>query len=126
MDFHDLIAPFPEKTRRDALVVRAFLQQNYPDLREQLDPASKLAAYNLAPGMPGIVFTLLLSKTGVKLGINRGSELEDWSGLLRGTGKVHKYLPITKPSHLDDPLITNLLKSAVDAARLRIQARTNG
>ena len=41
-------------------------------------------------GLSGNVCTLILSKSGVKLGLVHGSELADPNGLLEGSGKVHR------------------------------------
>lgn len=121
MDFADLIAAYPQQVQQDARTLREFLLNTFPELNEQLDPASHLSAYNLAPGMKGIVFTLLLSKTGVKIGINRGSEIPDPAGLLEGTGKVHKYIRFTDPVVFTKPDFLKVLNAAMGAARSRLK-----
>jgi hypothetical protein len=125
MDFIELISAYPQKTQEDACSVRDFLLRTFPELSEQLDPVSHLTAYSLGVGMKGIVFTLLLSRTGVKIGLNRGSELPDPSRLLEGTGKVHKYIRFIDHQLLGKTEFQQLLTSAIEAARSRLKVSTN-
>jgi hypothetical protein len=60
----------------------------------------------------GMVCTLILSKSGVKLGLVRGVELADPKGLLEGSGKVHKYVQLRKASDLNRPGVKGLVKAA--------------
>jgi hypothetical protein len=49
----------------------------------------------------GIICTLVLSKSGVKVGFVNGAELADPTGLLEGSGKKHKYIQLkTVSDHL--------------------------
>jgi len=71
----------------------------------------------------GMVCTLILSKKGVKLGLVRGSELADPRGLLEGSGKVHKYVPLRGPADLRKPGLKPLIAAALAAWRNRQKAR---
>jgi hypothetical protein len=47
-----------------------------------------------------MVCTLILSKSGVKLGLVGGAALSDPYGLLAGTGKVHRHVQLRAPEDL--------------------------
>ena len=66
-----------------------------------------------------MVFTLILSKTGVKLGLVRGAELSDPNGLLEGSGKVHRYIQLRTEWDLDRAAVKQLVKAAHTAWKQR-------
>ena len=66
-----------------------------------------------------MVSTLILSKAGVKIGLVRGSELDDPRGLLEGTGKVHRYIAAKSATDLDRPGVTDLIAATHEAWKAR-------
>jgi hypothetical protein len=84
-----------------------------------VDGTANLLGYQYGPGYRGLVCTLMLSKTGVKLGIVRGAELPDPKGLLTGSGKVHRHVPLRRVADLEQPGLKPLLKAALQAWRRR-------
>ncbi len=56
--------------------------------------------YNYCRGYKGTVATLILSKTGVKIGVPYGASLPDAMHLLAGAGKVHRHVAITEAAQL--------------------------
>jgi hypothetical protein len=66
-----------------------------------------------------MICTLLLSKSGVKLGFVNGAELPDPAGLLEGSGKKHKYIQLETPSDLDRPAVKQLIQAAYGAWKQR-------
>lgn len=80
-------------------------------------PAARGYAYGL--GYRGLGCTLLLSQSGVKLGLNKGADLKDPQGLLRGSGKVHRHVQFQSPKDLKQMGLTAL----VDGARALCQER---
>jgi hypothetical protein len=81
-------------------------------LEERIDPKQAIVAYGYGSGYKGMVCTLLLSKSGVKLGVVRGSELADPRGLLEGSGKVHRYVQLHAPADLRKAGLRPLIKAA--------------
>jgi hypothetical protein len=61
------------------------------------------------------VCTLILSKSGVKLGFVRGGELADPRKLLTGSGKVHRYLQFRTSSDLRKAGVSELVAAALKA-----------
>jgi len=98
---------------------RRTLQEWLPGAQETLDSSARMLAYAYGPGYRGLVCTLLLSKSGVKLGLNQGATLNDPQGLLRGNGKVHRHVPLQNPKDLKQPG----LKALVNGARTLCQER---
>jgi hypothetical protein len=86
---------------------------------ESVDPSAAVLSYGYGPGYRGMVCTLILSKSGVKLGFVRGTEINDPNGLLEGSGKTHKYVQLHTASDLNGLGLKQLIK----AARLAWQRR---
>ena len=80
-----------------------------------LDRAGHVAGYGCGAGYKDLICTIILSKTGVKLGIVNGATLPDPKGLLEGAGKRHTYVALSAPSDLRKPGIAALLASAAKA-----------
>jgi len=99
-------------------LARAYLLNTCPELIEELDEPSRIIVYRIAPGNDGIVFTLIPSRAGVKLGFYRGRTLPDPEGLLQGNGKVHATIPLTI-ALFENVHLTELVLSAMQTARDR-------
>ncbi len=76
------LATYPPGVRALVQAARAFVRDVVPDATEALDDAARIVGYSIAPGYKGLVCTLILSKTGVKLGIVNAASLPDPAGLL--------------------------------------------
>jgi hypothetical protein len=93
-DLENFLAPYPSEVRELALATRDLLTDALPGAAETIDPSVKLFGYGYGPGYKGLVCTLLLSKTGVKIGIAHSSEFPDPKHLMQGSGKVHRYVQL--------------------------------
>ena len=111
----ELLSRYPDEVRETAAAARTLLKAALPDIEESADEAAKLIGYSYGPGYRGLLCTLILSKTGVKLGIYRGAELPDPARLLEGAGKVHRHVQLQRPEDLDRPELRRLLGSALEA-----------
>ncbi|HPS41496.1 MAG TPA: hypothetical protein PK040_02750 [Anaerolineaceae bacterium] len=94
MPLNDLLSQFPPEISALVLELRVFLIKRFPELQEEVDLLSRILAYALAAGMPGVAFTIIPSRKAVKLGIPFGSQLQDPFGLLSGNGKLHKVVEL--------------------------------
>src|SRR5215471_2102776 len=92
--FEQLLALYPAEVQELASAARKSLSEWLPGLEETVDASVPVIGFGYGPGYKGTVCTLLLSKSGVKLGLARGSELPDPHGLLQGKGKVHRYIQL--------------------------------
>jgi hypothetical protein len=90
-----------------------------PGAEETVDPTAAVLSYGYGPGYRGMVCTLLLSKSGIKLGFVNGAALGDPAGLLEGSGKKHKYIQLRTASDLDRAGVKELIQAAYAAWRQR-------
>jgi hypothetical protein len=118
----ELLGAYPEHVRELADATRRFVQRVLPDAHESADSTAPLLAYAYAPGYRGVAATIILSKTGVKLGVFGGARLPDPRGLLEGSGKVHRYVQLKTVADLKRPGITALLKGARKMCHERLRA----
>jgi Domain of unknown function (DU1801) len=109
------LAEYPPEMRELALAARRLLAGAFPGAEETLDKSARLIGYSYGPGYKGVVCTLILSRTGVKFGIVRGSELSDPKHLMRGSGKVHRHVQLQTIADLKRPGLESLLKAALTA-----------
>ena len=98
---------------------RGTLRVAFRGATETADPQAHLLGYSYGSGYKGTVATLILSKTGVKIGIPYGSSLPDPAHLLAGEGKVHRHVAIKNPAELRAPELKELLQNALRAWETR-------
>jgi hypothetical protein len=118
-DIETFLADYPPEVSEVALAARKLLGRAFAGAKETLDESAKLIGYSYGPGYKGVVCTLILSRTGVKLGIVRGAELSDPKQLMRGSGKVHRHVQLQTIDDLKRPGLESLLKAALTAWRQR-------
>lgn len=120
MDPDLLLKQYPPQVSELVKSLHKYLLEKIPGVSEEVDLPSRLLAYSIGPGMKGIVFTIIPSQKGVKLGINRGIDLDDPDQLLEGSGKVHKYVKIIDEDQLKLDNFNRLVDSAIALARIRV------
>jgi hypothetical protein len=98
-----LLAVFPAPVQTLARSARDFVLAALPDAVE-IPAKAKVIGYGYGPGYKHMVATLILSKGGVKIGLVQGASLPDPAALLKGAGKVHRYIDISTR----DQLLTRL------------------
>jgi hypothetical protein len=121
-EIDELLGAYPDAVRATAAAARELLTRVLPDIEEKADFSAKLIGYSYGPGYKGVVCTLILSKTGVKLGLFRGAELPDPKKLMGGEGKVHRHVQLRSPADLARPGLSALLQAALQAWRARSAA----
>jgi len=115
-----LIGQYEPEIQRLIHAARRTLRVAFRGATETSDPQTHLLGYSYGPGYKGTVATLILSKTGVKIGIPYGSSLPDPTHLLDSEGKVHRHVAIKEPVELEVPALMALLKKAFSAWETRI------
>jgi len=118
-DVLSFMAAYPSTVQSIALELRLLILSSMPGIGEIVDRPARIIGYGFGAGYRDMVCTIILSKTGVKLGIVQGVELTDVTGLLQGTGKRHRYVLLTKMSDLDQPGLKPLLEAALAAWQVR-------
>jgi hypothetical protein len=119
------LATYPEQVQETAAAARRLLQDALPGIAETVDESAKLLGYSYGPGYKGLVCTLIMSQTGVKLGLFRGSELPDPRHLMTGAGKVHRHVQLRSADDIKQAGLKQLLKAALAAWRKRDRARAS-
>jgi hypothetical protein len=115
-----LLRAYPEDVQILTLQARKTLREWLPDAGESVDESARMLAYRYGPGYKGMVCTLLLSKSGVKLGLVGGAALADPRGLLAGTGKVHRHVQLRTVEDLQQPGLKQLVLGASVACHKRL------
>lgn len=121
MTVEQLVTKYPEEVSDLAIEARSFILKNIPDITEYPDEKANMIAYGFDNTYKDLICTIILSKKGIKIGFNKGSELNDPTGLLTGTGKVHKYVQITQLKDLKTKGLKNLLKEGLRAWKKRVK-----
>jgi|SRR5687768_12850852 hypothetical protein len=123
-DIGAFLAAYPDDVRKLATAARKALAKALPGAAEGVDKPAKMLRYSYGPGYKGLVCTLFMSKTGVKIGIFRGAELPDPAGLMQGAGKVHRHVQLRSAADLERPELERLLAAALAAWQQRAAATT--
>jgi hypothetical protein len=129
--FDQLIKTYPPQVQALARETRELiLDLMGDDAQESIDTSGPYAFYGYAPldsqglardkpGYRGLVCSVILSKTGVKLGLSHGATLEDPDQLLEGAGKVHKHIPLKSSADLKKPPVQAIVKAAIKRFKTR-------
>jgi len=121
-EFDRLLSTYPPDVQSLAEAAHDLIVATLPKIEITYDNSANVVGFGFGPGYKGLICTIILSRKGVKIGIFRGSELEDPNGLLRGSGKVHRYVELTALSDLKKPGVRPLLKAALASWKQRSKA----
>jgi hypothetical protein len=114
-----LLAQYPNDVQALAREATRLIRRLLPRVEEHADPTAGMIAFGHGPGYKGMVCTLILSQSGVKVGLVRGSELDDPHGLLEGRGKVHRHIQVKSPADLRRPGVSELIMATYTAWKAR-------
>ncbi|MES2555082.1 MAG: DUF1801 domain-containing protein [Bacteroidota bacterium] len=107
------LASYDEQIMHNALVLRELIISTLPDITEQIDVPAKMVAYSYGNKYAELICVIIPSKKGLKLGFNRGTSLPDPTGLLKGTGKISRYVEIKKPEDIHAPSVKVLIEEGL-------------
>lgn len=114
-----MLERWPDDVRDRALAADRALMDRVPGMTREIDPDGKLVGYMLGQGYKGTLFTVLLSKSGAKVGFSHGATLPDPNGLLGGSGKVHRTFAVGSVDDVGTPAFLELVDAAHAAYRTR-------
>lgn len=114
------LGSYPDSTQTLVQRARKLLRDWLPEATETEDSSARLFGYSYGPGYRGTVCTLILSKSGAKLGIPQGASFPDPHKLLRGAGKVHRHVPLNAAEDLQRPGVKELIIAASAACHERL------
>ena len=115
------LSGYPETIAANAQKLRQVLLQKFPGIMEQVDLPARMIAYSYGPAYAALICVIIPSQKGLKLGFNRGSELPDPAKLLKGTGKVSRYIEITSADQFSMPALNELFLQAMTAYEERMK-----
>lgn len=113
------LSQYSAQVSANAMKLRGVLLDNLPDVREQLDVPARMVAYCYGHRYAELVCTLIPSKTGLKLGFYKGNDLPDPGQLLKGNGKISRYVEIETPEDVYSSGLIALIKAAFAAYKTR-------
>lgn len=119
----EILDPYDEPVASLGYSLRDYLLQQLPGISEQPDAAAGIIGYGYGTGYKDMICTIIPSKTGIKLGLAYGATLPDPAGLLRGSGKVHKHIPLSSVADFDNEAVRQLLQQALKAWEQRKQLK---
>lgn len=113
------LSQYSDAVMQHALRLRELIFQTLPGVQEQLDLPARMIGYAYGQKYSDMVCTLIPSKRGLKLGFYKGAELPDPEKLLKGSGKISRYVEINAQADLRINAFTTLLQAAYQAYRIR-------
>jgi hypothetical protein len=117
--FDDLLSTHSDSVRRLAQSTRRLLREWLPSVEETIDSSGPYAFYGYSPGYKGMICSIIVSKSGVKLGLVDAIDLDDPHKLLEGAGKRHRHIVIEEPADLQKPGVRELVRANAAAWRDR-------
>jgi len=109
----NFLSQYDEAVFKNALILREVLLKNLPDIIEQIDLSAKMIAYCYGQKYAELICVIIPSKKGLKLGFNRGVEIDDPDNLLEGTGKISRYVQIKSSEQIKSLSLKKLLANAI-------------
>lgn len=124
-EIKSFLADYDREVRDIANALREILKQELPAITEQLDRPARMIAYCYGQKYQDLICTIIPSKAGVKLGFNRGTKLADPEKLLKGDGKISRYIPFSNIDEISliklSPLISHAYRLYQDHNSTRLK-----
>lgn len=111
-EINDFLMQYDREVFNNAQILRKIIIKTLPDIQEQIDMPAKMIAYGYGQKYTEIVCTLIPSKKGLKLGFYDGANFPDPDNLLKGKGKVSRYIEIKSRKDINTTVLTTLLNEA--------------
>jgi hypothetical protein len=116
----DFLSQYSEQVIGNAQYLRKLLLTNLPNITEQFDAPARMIAYCYGQKYSELICVIIPSKKGLKLGFNNGVELPDPTKLLKGSGKISRYVEILSEQQINSAEFKNLLHSTFVNYKQRI------
>lgn len=111
-DITAFLSRYDDHVSASALKLRNVLLANLSGVREELDIPARMIAYCYGQKYSELVCTIIPSRKGLKLGFYKGVDLPDPDSLLKGNGKVSRYVEINAAEDVDSAALKALIKAA--------------
>lgn len=120
-ELDDLLAAYPASVQEVARGLREVVSAAVPQANEMVDLSARVIGYGFGDGYKELICTIILSKSGVKLGIVNGASLPDPHGLMEGVGKKHRYVVLNTTADLKKKGLKDLIKEKAAGVRQDLQ-----
>ena len=105
---------FPIRVQENALYLREWVWDLYPNTNELIYDNYAALALGWSPteSSADVFCAIAMYGSGINFGFNRGNEIQDPKGLLKGNGKLYRYIKVTDIKDFPKTYIKKLLKEA--------------
>jgi len=117
------LSGYDETVFSNGLKLRKIILANLPAITEQVDRSARMIAYCYGQKYAEMICTMIPSKKGLKIGFYKGNELPDPSGILKGEGKISRYVEIKSDSEIKSAALKSLLKNGLKAYQVRMKGK---
>lgn len=94
--------------------IRALILEMHPDSNELLYHTHALTSvFSISEKLSDAFCHIPIYNQHLNLGFNKGALLDDPHGLLQGTGKLIRHIPIKQIAELDRPEVRELIQAAI-------------
>lgn len=111
-DIETFLKNYSEQVQLISHKLREIIKVNLIEIQEQLDLSAKMIAYSYGNKYSQMICTIIPSKNGVKLGFSRGVDLNDPDNVLKGNGKISRYIQFYSIEDLNIVVINQFLNNA--------------
>jgi len=122
-ELEELLNLYAANVQEVALGARKLILAAVPDANEMVDLSAKVIGYGYGENYKDLICTIILSKSGVKLGIVGGAALPDPNGLMEGAGKKHRYVVLNEPGDLKKAGLRELIREKIGSRGQRSDVR---
>ena len=121
----DYLLPYPEAVAENAIALRKLVLDEAPEAKEVICRGYAVSiTFTYTEKWTGAFCHIAVYKNHVNLGFNRGAELPGGDGVLEGTGKLIRHIPVRSAADLENPNLRRFLRAALKIALpSRSQAR---
>ncbi len=91
-EIEEFISNYSSEVVSKFFEIREIIFANLPEIQEILDIKAKMIAYCYGKKYAAMICTVIPSKKGLKLGFYKGVDLPDPEKILKGEGKISRYI----------------------------------
>ncbi len=111
-NIESFLSNYDNEIKENALILNNLIISTLPDILVSVDLPAKMIAYSYGNKYIEMICAIFPSKKGIKLSFNRGILLSDNYKLLKGNGKITRYIEIKKIDNSTKSTIISYLQEA--------------
>jgi len=115
-DVEEFLSSLSPDVGEIARALRGRIRELVPDAVERRHGGWKIVGYSWDGSMKSSICAIAPHSKHVNLQFFRGTELEDPSGLLAGTGKSGRHVKLREASDVERPEVAELIRQAAELA----------